>query len=100
MKARIVYKQLYEELFVYGVFLSDESLDSALDILAEKELDEAREDRKELLNWYNHTHVPWAKHNKIEPTWPPRLDMSILEYSKTLFAVHSLEADEILDDVL
>ena len=95
MKLYIVSKQSYDEFYVYGVFSKDK-LDAALDELAYVTLDIAKQNRKELQSWFDNTHVPWAKHNDIEPTRPPRLDMDMLEYSKTLFTVTEIELNWVI----
>ena len=95
MEVYIVYKQNYEEFYIYGVFSSKEKLDAALDELAQLELKEAKKNRQELQSWFDNTHTPWAKHVGMNPVRPPRLDMDIIEYSKTLFSVDEIEGDKV-----
>ena len=99
-KIYVVYAQDYEEVYVYGIFSSEKLLNDALDILSQdkQHLKWAKQMRQGLQNWYDKTHIPWAKDCNIEPTKPAKLALTLSEYSKTLLTIHEMEIDEVIID--
>ena len=97
-KAYIVYQQYYEEVFVYGVFLSERRLEDALTLLAEHHLQDAKKRKQYQQEQYEKYHKPWAKHRGVEPTEPYCMTVDLHEYSKSLFDVHEIEVDKVIFD--
>lgn len=89
-KISIVYQQHYEEVYIFGVFSSQEKLDDALDTLQVlPEIIEQAERRQA-------DAVLWWKYNSQTAKYKPwALDKTIPEIARHLLNVHVIKLDEV-----